>query len=781
MSASRLLRILLLEDNALDADLMSEYMTRDGLDIDVTRVWDRHGFSEALKAGGFDIVLADYMLPAFDGLSALKIAQELAPALPFILVSATLGEEPAIESMRAGASDFVVKQRLNRLPNAVRRALAETAERRGRLAAETRLRAINEQLETIIEDRTKERDRIWRLGQDIFAVVGIDGLFRSVNPAWTAVLGHQAAEVVNRHQSEFRHPEDFELSERWVQQVRQGTIVPELEARYMHKDGSYRWISWRAAPPEDGLIYAIGRDMTETRTQAARLAEAQERLRQSQKMESIGQLTGGVAHDFNNILSIISGNLEFLQRQGNAHLTSRERQSITYAMEGVHRATGLTRSLLAFSRRQPLDPRQVELDRLVGGMSALLKRTIGEDITIHADLAAEESWIHVDPNQLESAILNLAVNARDAMENGGSLVIGTKAVQLSGDQDLPDGRYVVVSVADTGTGMDAETLGKVFEPFFTTKEVGKGTGLGLSQVYGFVSQSGGTVRISSAVGQGTTVKIYLPRLASDAATEEAEQAPLVTPRAVRAETVLVVEDDPDVRRYSAASVRELGYTVLEAHDGPSALKLLHDNPAVDLLFTDVVLPNKMNGKELADQATGERAGLAVLYVSGYSRDALIKDGRLTPNIHLLNKPFSFAQLGTEIRRALDERQIAIPRILVVEDEPLVRMLAVDTLEAAGYRVDQAASGAEALEKMRAGGAVAAVVVDIGLPDTRGDILANQIRQMIASLPIVIASGYQEDDLRARFENTEHMGFVGKPYAGTRLVETLQDLGVRTIN
>lgn len=772
------IRILLLEDNALDADLVFEHLERDGILPDVHRVWDRHNFVTALRDNAYDIVLADYMLPSFDGLSALKIVQELAPDLPFVLVSATLGEEPAIEAMRAGAHDFVIKQRLGRLPAAVRRAIGEAKERRARQDAEGRLVAINEHLETIVEDRTRERDRIWRLGQDIFAVVDKDGYFRSVNPAWQTILGHAPAEVEGRHQSEFRHPEDFGRSEAWVASVREGRPVGELEARYVHKDGSHRWISWRAARPDDGLIYAVGRDVTETRLQAQSLSEAEERLRQAQKMESLGQLTGGVAHDFNNILSIISGNLEYLQRVNNPALSARERQSIGYALDGVGRAVGLTRGLLAFSRRQPLDPRQVELDKLVTGMSDLLKRTIGEQVTIGTELGAEDCWTHIDPNQLESAILNLAVNARDAMDDGGTLTIRTKAVAFAGASDLAAGPYVVVSVSDTGSGMDAETLSKVFEPFFTTKEVGKGTGLGLSQVYGFVSQSGGAVRIKSVVGKGTTIDLYLPRLVApvDAVTE----APSPDGHELLRSTgvVLVVEDDPDVRRHSIASVRELGYEVLEAADGPSALTVLRAHPEIDLLFTDVVLPNKMNGKQLADKAQALRPNLAVLFVSGYSRDALIHDGRLPASIKLLSKPYTFAQLGHELHQVLEDARSAAPRILVVEDEPLVRMLATDTLEAAGYRVVEASSGAEALEKIRVHNSMAAVVVDIGLPDTRGEVLAAKIREMAESMPIVIASGHHEDDLRQRFSDTSNMGFIGKPYAGQRLVDTLSTLGVR---
>jgi PAS domain S-box-containing protein len=390
------------------------------------------------------------------------------------------------------------------------------------------------------------------------------------------------------------------------------------------------------------------------RTERLRLNE--EALRQSQKMEAIGQLTGGVAHDFNNLLQVIIGNLEIIQRNLPNEL-ARLQRAARQAMIGAQRAASLTQRLLAFARRQPLDPKPIDVNVLVNGMSEMIHRTLGETISVETVLGAGLWRIEADPNELEASILNLAVNARDAMPDGGRLTIETSNVRIDEayvitHRELVPGQYVALSVSDTGTGMDPQTLAQVFEPFFTTKPVGKGTGLGLSQVYGFVKQSGGHVNIYSEVGQGTTVKLYLPRLAG-ALVPEAEPTNQLTPDASSEETVLVVEDDDDVRAYSGDILRELGYRVIEAHDGPAALRLLGQQPRVDLLFTDVVLPGGMTGAQVAAQASGIRPSLKVLFTTGYARNAIIHHGRLDKGVQLITKPFSFEELATKIRDILD--------------------------------------------------------------------------------------------------------------------------------
>jgi CheY-like chemotaxis protein len=363
-----------------------------------------------------------------------------------------------------------------------------------------------------------------------------------------------------------------------------------------------------------------------------------------------------VAHDFNNLLQVILGNLDTLTRSIPPE-SARLLRAATNAMSGARRAAALTQRLLAFSRRQPLDPKPISINGLVTGLSELIHRTLGETIAVETVLAAGLWRVEVDPNELESAILNLAVNARDAMPEGGRLTIETAnshiddAYAVSHVEVLP-GQYVAISVSDTGAGMDARTMAQAFEPFFTTKPVGKGTGLGLSQVYGFVKQSGGHVKIYSEPGQGTTVKIYLPRLIGEATEPEAAED-LPSPEAESEETILVLEDDDDVRTYTVEILRELGYRVLEAHDGPSALRLLERQARVDLLFSDVVLPGGMTGAQAAAQARELRPGLKVLFTTGYARNAIIHHGRLDAGVQLITKPFTSTDLATKIRDVLD--------------------------------------------------------------------------------------------------------------------------------
>ncbi|MBO1907775.1 response regulator [Microvirga sp. 3-52] len=386
--------------------------------------------------------------------------------------------------------------------------------------------------------------------------------------------------------------------------------------------------------------------------------KAEEALRQAQKMEAVGQLTGGIAHDFNNLLTIIVGNIELLQRrlpEGNERIL----RAAEHAMEATRRAATLTQRLLAFSRRQPLDPKPVDANKLVAGMSDLLRRTLGETVMLETVLGGGLWRSQADPNQLENAILNLAVNARDAMPDGGKLTIETANARLDEAyvdvlaEPVPPGQYVLVAVSDTGTGMDKATMEKVFEPFFTTKEAGKGTGLGLSMVYGFVRQSDGHIRIYSEVGEGTTIKIYLPRLIGS--DEEPAEIPANKPAMVRGsgETILVVEDEPALRAYAVEALRDLGYRVLQAADGREALSVVEQHPEIELLFTDVVLTGGMNGRALADRISMHKPDLPVLYTTGYTANAIVHNGRLDPGMHLISKPFTYAELASKVRRMLD--------------------------------------------------------------------------------------------------------------------------------
>jgi signal transduction histidine kinase len=389
------------------------------------------------------------------------------------------------------------------------------------------------------------------------------------------------------------------------------------------------------------------------------LQAAHEALRQSQKMETIGQLTGGIAHDFNNLLQIVSGNLGLLRQKLPADWTHLKRYA-DRAFTGADRAATLTQRLLAFSRRQPLAPKAVDINRLIPGMSELLHRTLGETIEIEAVLAPRLWTVEADPNQLENAILNLAINARDAMAEGGKLTIETQNTHLdhsyaAQNPEVSVGQYAVICISDTGIGMDSETAAKAIEPFFTTKEVGKGTGLGLSMVYGFVKQSGGHIKIYSEPGEGTTVKMYLPRLLGKS-DEQFEEPGFESIEAHGEEVILVCEDDEDVRAYSAEVLGELGYQVLEAADGPAALAILEAKGHVDLLFTDVVLPGGMSGAVLAREAAKLQPGIKTLFTTGYARNAIVHHGRLDPGVDLITKPFSYADLAARVRDILDRTE-----------------------------------------------------------------------------------------------------------------------------
>jgi signal transduction histidine kinase len=398
----------------------------------------------------------------------------------------------------------------------------------------------------------------------------------------------------------------------------------------------------------------------ELETQIEQREKVEDALRQSQKMEAIGQLTGGVAHDFNNLLQVILGNLERLGHRLPAGLPDArgEVRLIEAATRAAGRAATLTQRLLAFSRRQPLAPKPVDLNLLVAGLLELFGRTLGESIHVETVLAGGLWRVFADENQLENAMLNLAVNARDAMPQGGRLTLETQNVRLDeayarSQEDLRPGDYVLVSVSDTGVGMTKEVLARAFDPFFTTKDIGQGTGLGLSQVYGFVRQSGGHVRIDSTPGRGTSVKLYLPRFFELEKLDTGAAPQQQMPRGSRHETILVVEDEDDVRRFTCDTLQELGYDVREAADGPAALQVLADNPGLRLLFTDIGLPGGLNGRQLADEARRRRPGLLVLLTTGYARDAIAQHGRLDPGMELIVKPFAEADLASKIRDLLD--------------------------------------------------------------------------------------------------------------------------------
>jgi PAS domain S-box-containing protein len=507
-----------------------------------------------------------------------------------------------------------------------------------------------------------ERDRIFEISRDLFAVATFEGDLKSINPAWSEVLGRPEAELLSKPFSNIVHPDDLPVTTEVVSALQKGRRVHQFRVRLIKSDGNPISFAWSAAPDaalESGVFYIVGRDITDETAAAAELRDVQDALRQSQKMEAVGQLTGGIAHDFNNLLAGISGSLELLQkRMGEGRLSGLDRY-IDSAQSSARRAAALTQRLLAFSRRQTLDPKPTNVNTLIRGMEDLIRRSVGPDVKLEV-VADDALWnTKVDPPQLENAILNLCINGRDAMApDGGRLTIETTNLMLDAraakSLELPPGPYISVAVADTGAGMSPEVIERAFEPFFTTKPLGQGTGLGLSMIYGFVRQSGGQIRISSESGKGATLRLFLPRHLGSVAASFDDGLPETVPAVgAHGETVLVVDDEDTIRMLIVEVLDELGFRAIEAADGPSALRLLQGGERIDLLVTDVGLPGGVNGRQIADAARLQRPQLKVLFITGYAENAVVGNGHLDPGMQLITKPFVMASLAAKIRSLVD--------------------------------------------------------------------------------------------------------------------------------
>jgi PAS domain S-box-containing protein len=559
-----------------------------------------------------------------------------------------------LEALRKDGSVSYVEMSASRWNSASRvfvtAILRDVNERR---AAREELRTLNQTLELRVAERTADRDRMWRLSTDIMLVAKPDGQITATNPAWSYLLGWAEDALSERKLQDLVVEEDQDvLTAALVELV--GSGAPRLiELRIRHRSGGDRVIALSAVAV-DGLIQGVGRDVTAERQAEAALRQAEEALRQSQKMEAIGQLTGGIAHDFNNLLTGIIGAVEIVRKR----LASGNHQDIdrfmNAAVTSAGRAASLTHRLLAFSRRQPLDPKPLDLNRLVESIDDLLRRSLGERVELKIALGTDVWPALTDANQLENALLNLAINARDAMPHGGHLTIETTNVTAGSSEGRPDdlepGDYVLISVSDTGIGMSPETIAKAFDPFFTTKPIGQGTGLGLSMIYGFAKQSRGQVRIESTVGRGTTIQLYLPRYWGALADDHADVEPVEAPHG-SGETVLVVEDDSSVRLLIGEVLRELGYSCLEAAEGQAALPLLASNIRMDLMITDVGLPG-LNGRQVAEIAREHRPGLRVLFVTGYAEHATERGRFLGPGMDMITKPFTLDALAVKIREMI---------------------------------------------------------------------------------------------------------------------------------
>ena len=502
--------------------------------------------------------------------------------------------------------------------------------------------------QSALNQEIEERQRIFETSQDLILVTDTAGNFIQVSPSAMTILGRRPEDMIGRSAIEFIHPDDLENTRNEMRAARRGRQMRNFETRYLHQDGHAVTLTWMGTWSEPvRRHFFIGRDLTEKQA-----AEAQ--IRQAQKMDAVGQLTGGVAHDFNNILTVITGTIGIL-----AEAVANKPELATIARlidEAADRGANLTKHLLAFARKQPLQPREIDVNALVLETAKLLHPTLGEHIQITPLLAADAWTAMVDPNQLSTAILNLALNARDAMPNGGKLALETSNIYLDEayagmHSEVTVGNHVMIAVSDTGSGISPANLERVFDPFFTTKEIGKGTGLGLSMVFGFVKQSGGHIKIYSEEGHGTTVKIYLPR--ATGLEQTAAEAAIATAQVEGgSETVLVVEDDAMVRQYVITQVESLGYTTFEAANAAEALKLIDGNPTIDLLFTDVIMPGTMNGRLLADEALRRRPALKTLYTSGYTENAIVHHGRLDSGVLLLAKPYRKSELARMLRMAL---------------------------------------------------------------------------------------------------------------------------------
>jgi PAS domain S-box-containing protein len=766
-----LLRALIIDDSADDADLLVRALRREGYDISAERTDTEAGLQAALSGQEWDIVLCDFNMPRFSGLDALKTVRARNRDVPFIFVSGAIGEDVAVAAMKAGAQDYVMKGNLRRLAPAIERELRESAVRRDRTAAESRQRmmearykqilsiapdaivAMDESLYIAIFNQAAERlfgcgaeeaigqsvdillparfvasvrEQIRQFGaspevetqiripdkllarrkngmefpaevylskmiedhRTIFtaiirditdretmvatlrqanqtldavvqsspvAILGLDST-RSVivwNRSAERIFGVPASDAVGRPFARLVEIAGTELGG-MVRRLLDGEVLSDVEIRQQTSRGTPLELRVSGAPLYDGErdvrgAVCIVDDVTESKG-------TQRQLEHAQRMEAVGQLTGGLAHDFNNLLAVVIGNLDLLQDQPGLNPAGKE--SVDLALKASLGGATLIRQLLAFSRRQALSPKSFDLNGLVVSTRELLSRTLGEHIVVDMQLAADLWPAMADAAQVESAIANLAINARDAMPNGGRLALETTNAHLDGayaesNPDALPGDYVMLAVSDTGTGIAPEVLNRVFEPFFTTKEQGQGSGLGLSMIYGFARQSRGHVKIYSEVGHGTTVRLYLPRAGEGtAATATVRPAPVQPDQDRIDAVVLVVEDNIDVRKIVSRLLRDFGCTVIEANSGAAALEVLQSDRKIELMFSDVVMPGGMSGTELVHAARRLRPGIRTLLTTGFAEGSLRNQTQFAEVGEIITKPYRRQDLARRLRSVL---------------------------------------------------------------------------------------------------------------------------------
>ena len=648
MSINKALRILHLEDEPDFSDLVRTLLEQEGYKVDLVLVDNHADFQAALERRTFDAVLADYILPTCNGLEALTTARKQRPETPFLLVSGTIGEQAAIESLKGGATDYVLKLWPERLVPAILRAVREAEERRQRKQMETELVRREKYFRTLTENAL-----------DILTVLNREGLYLYNSPSLKRVLGYGPAEMAGRNAFGFVHPEDVAQAREAFQAALDKPAHPvRVEFRFRHQDGSWRYLEAvgqsHVDDPAIGGVVINSRDVSDRKRAEAELRESENQLRQAQKMEAIGQLAGGVAHDFNNILTVIHGHASLLSAK--AKLSGDNARSATQIAQAAERASALTRQLLTFSRRQAIQPRPLDLNEVVLNLTKMVGRVLGEDIALQVQYCSGPAVVLADPGMIDQVLLNLVVNSRDAMPKGGSLNIAVEsteidAVRAAQHRESSPGRFLCLTVSDTGCGIAPENLRRVFEPFFTTKEMGRGTGLGLATAYGIIKQHRGWIEVFSLVDRGTTVKVFLPAVAQ--AVQAAEPAAAEKPVRGGSETILVVEDEAPVRELVCNLLAGYGYKVVQAESGGKAMELWQaSRDDIDLLMTDLVMPDRMNGRELAERMWADRPQLKVIFTSGYTAEAAGKDF-LGGGFNYLQKPYHPATLATTVRDCLD--------------------------------------------------------------------------------------------------------------------------------
>lgn len=671
--------VVLADDNADLRDYIGRLLVDHGYAVET--VGDGEAALASLRARRPDILVTDVMMPRLDGFGLLRAVREDASLrdLPVVMLSARAGDDAKVEGLDAGADDYLTKpfsarELLARVAAniAMARLRREAADSIG--ASEAKAREQAERVQLALDAGAIIGTWVWNVQADQF--VGDERFARSFGLDPERCRSGLTLDEVLRSV----HEEDRDHVLAGVREALRRGGPYRCEYRVRQQDGVFRWIEANGRVDQDAdgaalrfpgvlidiehrrAIEAALRELNqqlESKVQQAieQREQVEEALRQSQKMEAVGQLTGGIAHDFNNLLAGISGSLQMLEtRVGQGRLDAVPRY-IDAALGATKRAAALTQRLLAFSRRQTLDPRPTNLNRLISDLEELIRRTTGPNIEVEVVGAAGVWPVLIDQNQLENALLNLCINARDAMPDGGRLTIETGNRWLDANagtqRDLPPGQYVSLSVTDTGIGMTKETIGRIFEPFFTTKPLGQGTGLGLSMIYGFVRQSNGQVRVYSEPGHGTTMCLYFPRYHGTASDSEAAEEGTPGAENGYGETILVVDDEPTVRLLLVDVLQDAGYRVLEASDGPGGLKILQSDTRIDLLLTDVGLPGGMNGRQVADAGRVLRPGLKVLFITGYAENAVIGNGQLEPGMQVITKPFAIDALANRVREAID--------------------------------------------------------------------------------------------------------------------------------